>query len=131
MSHDHKNARIALGAALGLCGLLALAWGAPAQAKVLAKVNNVDITDEDLRLALEDLGPGLPRQLDAKAREAYLLDFLIDEQLVVQEAQKTKQTGRKNGLFAFVFPAEPTLDKSQWFCYASCRSTVSLKTWVR
>lgn len=90
MSHDHKNARIALGAALGLCGLLALAWGAPAQAKVLAKVNNVDITDEDLRLALEDLGPGLPRQLDAKAREAYLLDFLIDEQLVVQEAQKTK-----------------------------------------
>ncbi len=90
MSHDHRNALKALGLALGLCGLLALAGFAPAQAKVLAKVNGVDITDEDLKLALEDLGPGLPRQLDAKAREAHLMDFLIDEQLVVQRAQADK-----------------------------------------
>lgn len=61
-----------------------------AQAKVLAKVNGVEITDEDVRLALEDLGPGLPRQLEGKARETYILDFLVDEQLVVQKAQADK-----------------------------------------
>jgi peptidyl-prolyl cis-trans isomerase C len=76
-------------AALGVCGLLAV--GAfPAQAKVLAKVNGVDITDDDVKIALDDLGAGLPRQLEGKARENYVLDFLIDEQLVVQKAQRDK-----------------------------------------
>jgi peptidyl-prolyl cis-trans isomerase C len=95
MSHAHRNARYedrgshkALGLALGLCAILAAV--APAQAKVLAKVNGVEITDEDMKLAAEDIGPGIPRQLDAKARDTYLLDFLIDEQLVVQKAQADK-----------------------------------------
>jgi peptidyl-prolyl cis-trans isomerase C len=61
-----------------------------AAAKTLAKVNGVEITDEDLKLALEDLGPAIPRQLEGKARESYVLDFLIDEQLVVQQAQADK-----------------------------------------
>ena len=49
---------------------------APLQAKALAKVNGVEITDEDLKLAIDDLGPGIPRQLEGKARESYVLDFL-------------------------------------------------------
>lgn len=76
-------------AAFGVCGLLAV--GAfPAQAKVLAKVNGVEITDDDVKIALDDLASGLPRQLEGKARENYILDFLIDEQLVVQKAQHDK-----------------------------------------
>ena len=51
---------------------------APLQAKALAKVNGVEITDEDLKLAIDDLGPGIPRQLEGKARESYVLDFFID-----------------------------------------------------
>jgi peptidyl-prolyl cis-trans isomerase C len=92
MSHARKNARFSTRAALGAIGLVALmtAAVAPAQAKVLAKVNGVEITDEDLKLAMEDLGPGIPQQLEGKARESYVLDFLVDEQLVVQKAQADK-----------------------------------------
>jgi len=74
---------------LALCALLS-AGAAPAAAKVLAKVNGVEITDDDLKVAAEDIGPGIPRQLEGKARETYLLDVLIDEQLLVQEAQSQK-----------------------------------------
>ncbi len=59
----------------------------PASAKVLATVNGRPITDEDLKIATEDLGPSLPAQLQGKARETYLLDFLIDGALVAQKAQ--------------------------------------------
>ncbi|WP_424363439.1 peptidylprolyl isomerase [Methylocystis parvus] len=86
-----KNARSMTRAALGTIGLVALMAAAfPAQAKVLAKVNGVEITDEDVKLAMDDLGPGIPRQLEGKARDSYILDFLIDEQLVVQKAQADK-----------------------------------------
>ncbi len=92
MSNARKNARFSIRAALGTIGLVALmtAAASDAQAKVLAKVNGVEITDEDLKLAVEDLGPGIPRQLEGKARESYVLDFLVDEQLVVQKAQADK-----------------------------------------
>jgi peptidyl-prolyl cis-trans isomerase C len=92
MFNAPKNARFKLRAALGTIGLVALtaAIALPAQAKVLAKVNGVEITDEDLKLAMEDLGPGIPRQLEGKARESYVIDFLVDEQLVVQKAQADK-----------------------------------------
>lgn len=59
-------------------------------ATVLAKVNGKEITDEDLKLAAEDLGPAVPRQLQGKARDAYLLDYLIDGQLVAQKAAADK-----------------------------------------
>ena len=36
---------------------------------------------------MEESCPSIPRQLEGKARETYVLDFLIDEQLVVQKAQ--------------------------------------------
>jgi peptidyl-prolyl cis-trans isomerase C len=91
MSNAPKNARFLARAAFATVGLAALmAVAAPAQAKVLAKVNGVEITDEDLALAVEDLGPGIPRQLQGKARDSYVLDFLVDEQLVVQKAQADK-----------------------------------------
>jgi peptidyl-prolyl cis-trans isomerase C len=92
MSYARKFARLKTRALVGAIGVAALlSVGAlPAQAKVLAKVNGVEITDEDLKLALEDLGPGIPRQLEGKARDSYVLDFLIDEQLVVQKAQADK-----------------------------------------
>jgi peptidyl-prolyl cis-trans isomerase C len=90
MSYARKNARSFHRAALGTIGLLALLGAGAAQAKVLAKVNGVEITDEDVKLALDDLGPGIPRQLEGKARDTYVLDFLVDEQLVVQKAQADK-----------------------------------------
>jgi peptidyl-prolyl cis-trans isomerase C len=93
MRHAFKNAHSGRNALGILCVFALMAVDlavTSAQAKVLAKVNGVEITDEDLRLALEDLGPGLPRKLEGKARETYLLDFLVDEQLVVQKAQADK-----------------------------------------
>jgi peptidyl-prolyl cis-trans isomerase C len=74
---------LALAAALGLVG-------SPALAKVLAKVDGVEITDEDMRLALEDVGPGLPQQLQGKARDGYLMDYLIDSKLVAKKAEAEK-----------------------------------------
>jgi len=81
--------------ATGLACALAVAAPAilvasPSAAKVLATVNGKNITDEDLKIATEDLGASLPPQLDGKAREAYLLDFLIDGELVAQKAQADK-----------------------------------------
>ncbi len=67
--------------------LLADPAAAPASAKVLATVNGQPITEEDLKIATEDLGPSLPAQIKGKARESYILDFLIDGVLVAQKAQ--------------------------------------------
>jgi len=58
--------------------------------KVLATVNGKAITEEDLKIAMDDLGASLPQQLQGKARETYLLDYLIDGQLVVQKAASEK-----------------------------------------
>ncbi len=71
-------------------GVLSLSVAAPASAKVLATVNGQQITDQDLKIATEDLGPSLPAQIEGKARDAYLLDFLIDGVLVAQKAQVEK-----------------------------------------
>src|SRR6516165_10923035 len=81
----------AVGLALVLtCAAPAIIAASPAGAKVLAKVNGKEITDEDLKLATEDLGASLPPQLEGKARETYLLDYLIDAELVAQKAQADK-----------------------------------------
>ncbi len=63
---------------------------APAATTVLATVNGKPITSEDLKLAAEDLGGNVPRQLQGKARDAYLLDYLIDGELVAQKAAAEK-----------------------------------------
>ncbi|MFZ1961701.1 MAG: peptidylprolyl isomerase [Methylovirgula sp.] len=80
--------RTALGAAL-IC-LSALFLAAPAAAEVLATVNGTEITDADLKIAAEDLGSSVPQQLQGKARDAYLLDYLIDSELVAQKAESDK-----------------------------------------
>lgn len=74
---------LALAAALGLAA-------APAFAKVLAKVDGVEITDEDMAMALEEVAPGLPPQIQGKARDAYLMDYLIDSKLVARKAAADK-----------------------------------------
>ena len=74
-------------AAAAILGFAALG---PAHAKVLAKVDGSEITDDDVRNALEDLGPTLPQQLKGPAREAYVLDYLIDVKLAAAQAAKEK-----------------------------------------
>jgi peptidyl-prolyl cis-trans isomerase C len=81
--------------ALGLAFLIAAAaplslLATGASATVLAKVNGKEITDEDVRIATEDIGPNLPAQLEGKARDAYVLDYLIDGVLVAQKAEAEK-----------------------------------------
>jgi peptidyl-prolyl cis-trans isomerase C len=62
----------------------------PAAAKVLATVNGKQITDEDVKIAGDDLRGSIPPQLTGPARDAYLLDFLIDGELVAQKALAEK-----------------------------------------
>lgn len=54
---------------------------------VLATVNGQKITQLDVTLASEDLGPQLQQQLKGKARDAYVLDYLVDSTLVAQKAK--------------------------------------------
>jgi peptidyl-prolyl cis-trans isomerase C len=63
---------------------------APASAKVLARVNGAEITDEDVKIAMEDIGSSLPQQIEGPARQAYILDYLIDAKLVAQKAEADK-----------------------------------------
>ena len=76
--------RMALLAAAALSTLAA----APANAKVLATVNGTEITDDDVRIATQDLGPTLPQQLKGQARDAYVLDYLIDLKLAAAQGAK-------------------------------------------
>jgi peptidyl-prolyl cis-trans isomerase C len=82
----------------GLACAMALApvaiFAVPAGATVLATVNGKQITDEDVKIAADDLRGSIPPQLEGKARDAYLLDFLIDGELVAQKAlaEKADQT---------------------------------------
>lgn len=89
MSAMFPDRRVRAGAtAFAFAFLVALSSGA--SAKVLATVNGADITDDDLAVAKEDLGPGLPAQLEGAARDNYVLDYLIDGKLVAQKALADK-----------------------------------------
>lgn len=77
-------------AALAATAAFCLAFALPAQAKVLAKVDGVEVTDEDVKAAIEDIGPTLPQQIDGAQREAYVLDYLIDLKLVAKKAEADK-----------------------------------------
>ena len=63
---------------------------APAPDTVLATVNGQKLTQLDLTMAGEDIGANLPPQLKGKARDSYLMDYLIDETLVAQKAKTDK-----------------------------------------
>jgi peptidyl-prolyl cis-trans isomerase C len=69
---------------------MAAALATPASAKVLARVNGTEITDEDVKIALDDIGQSLPQQIEGPARQAYVLDYLIDAKLVAQKAEAEK-----------------------------------------
>jgi len=76
--------------ASGAIFALSLAAACPASARVLATVDGVEITDDDVQVALEDLGPTLPQQIEGPQREAYILDYLIDLRLVAKKAAAEK-----------------------------------------
>ena len=69
--HDHHAAPKAVSLTLGLCAIFASAFCVPAQAKVLAKVNGVEITDDDLKFALKDIMPAF--RASSRARRAKLI----------------------------------------------------------
>ena len=50
----------------------------------------MEITDEDVRIANDDLAASLPQQLEGAAKETYLIDYLIDLALVAKSAEKQK-----------------------------------------
>ena len=68
------------------------AWIAPAYAdpKVLAKVDGVAITEDDVHDAMADIGPGLPEKLVGPERDKYVLDYVIDLKLVAKKAYADK-----------------------------------------
>jgi len=76
--------------ALALSGLSAAAHADP---KVLATIDGVAITEDDVNDALLDIGPGLPDKLDGPAREKYVLDYLIDLRLVAKKGAAAKMDG--------------------------------------
>jgi peptidyl-prolyl cis-trans isomerase C len=87
------NTRLRTPLLAALFGLgAALTFGATAYAdpKVLAKVDGVAITDDDVADAMMDIGPGLPQKLDGPARQKYVLDYLIDMKLVAKKAEADK-----------------------------------------
>ena len=73
--------------ALGLGATLILAGVASADPKVVAKVDGSPITDEDVAIAMADIGPGLPQKLEGAARQKYVLDYLIDLKLAAKKAE--------------------------------------------
>ena len=79
-----------LRAASGLTALALVSLTVPAYGKVLAKVDGVEITDDDVALALDDIGPTMPQDLQGPARDTYVLDYLIDLKLVARKAEADK-----------------------------------------
>ncbi|MGL4241718.1 MAG: peptidylprolyl isomerase [Beijerinckiaceae bacterium] len=84
---------------LAIAAGLALALSLPAQvipalaqdsAKQVAKVDGQVITEEDVRIALDELASGLPKQMDDAQRRNYAIDYLIDLKIVASQAAKEK-----------------------------------------
>jgi peptidyl-prolyl cis-trans isomerase C len=75
--------------AVAALALIAAAPVAHAQSKVLAKVDGVEITEDDARIAAEGLGPDLP-PVGNPQREKVIVDFLIDLKVLSAAAEKDK-----------------------------------------
>ena len=86
MTLPKAPAFLSLAAALSL-GLLS---ATPLAAKVLAKVDGVEITDEDIQIAVDDLGSTLPKDMQGPARDTYIVDYLTDLKIVSKQAEKDK-----------------------------------------
>ena len=65
-------------------------FAASADARTLARVDGVEITEEDVRIAATDIAGEIPPQLEGAARQAYILDYLIDMRLVARKAEADK-----------------------------------------
>jgi peptidyl-prolyl cis-trans isomerase C len=76
--------------ALGAGAIVLPAAPALADPKVVATVDGAPITDEDVAMAMTDIGPGLPQKLDPAQRQKYVLDYLIDLKLAARKAQADK-----------------------------------------
>ena len=81
-----KSAALAAVLAAGL----EFALIAPLAAKMLAKVDGVEITEEDVQVAVDDLGATLPKDLQGPARDTYIVDYLTDLKIVARQAEKDK-----------------------------------------
>jgi peptidyl-prolyl cis-trans isomerase C len=90
----HARSKTASLACMLAMSSLAIVPALPAAAKVLATVNGKQITDDDVKIAAEDLRGSLPPQLEGKARDSSILDYLIDGELLAQKAlaEKADQT---------------------------------------
>jgi peptidyl-prolyl cis-trans isomerase C len=76
--------------ALGAALFAAILAAAPAaQAKVLAKVNGAEITEEDVKIAMDDMGAALA-QIPPMDQETYALEFLIDMKIAARQAEAEK-----------------------------------------
>jgi peptidyl-prolyl cis-trans isomerase C len=64
---------------------------APAD-KVVVRVNGVDIRESDIAMADRDIGAGLPANDPQKKRD-YLINYLSDMVMLVQQAEKQKLAG--------------------------------------
>lgn len=76
-----------LAAAVLLAGAL---LAGSADARTLARVDGVDITDEDVKVAAEDISGEIPPQLEGAERQAYVVDYLIDMRIVARKAEADK-----------------------------------------
>ena len=63
----------------------------PATAAVVARVDGIEITDDDVKIALDDIGPTMPPDMQGPARENYVIDYLIDLKLVARKAEAEKK----------------------------------------
>ncbi len=80
----------AVALALGAGAVFAFAGAASADPKVLATVDGQPITEDDLAVAMADIGPGLPQKLEGAQRQKYVLDYLIDLRLAAKKAESEK-----------------------------------------
>jgi peptidyl-prolyl cis-trans isomerase C len=75
-------------------GMAAALLSAPASAqdaqKPVAKVDGHTITEEDVKIALDELAAGLPQQMDDAQRRTYAIDYLVDLKIVAGQAAKEK-----------------------------------------
>jgi peptidyl-prolyl cis-trans isomerase C len=58
-----------------------------AQAGIVARIDGGEITDEDLRLAEEDLSGTIPQGLSGEQKTTFVLDYLIDMRLAARKAE--------------------------------------------
>jgi peptidyl-prolyl cis-trans isomerase C len=61
-----------------------------AEARTVARVDGVEITDEDVKVAAEDIAGDIPPQLEGAERQAYVVDYLIDLRLAARKAEADK-----------------------------------------